>query len=117
MNGAAAEIESLLEQYGNLLERYESQNGFQWETEVEKAMTMLGIGPEVWPVSYRELSGGQKTKVMLSGLLVSAPKFYCSTSPRTIWTVRVWSGWSSGWYHPTKAPCCLYPMTGNSSTA
>ena len=37
MNGcSAAEIESLLEQYGNLLERYESQNGFQWETEVEK---------------------------------------------------------------------------------
>ena len=34
--GSAAEMEQLLELYGNLLERYESQNGFQWETEVEK---------------------------------------------------------------------------------
>lgn len=80
-SGNNESMEQLLEQYGNLLERFESQNGFQWETEVEKAMTMLGIGPEVWPVPYRELSGGQKTKVMLSALMVSAPKFLLLDEP------------------------------------
>ncbi len=71
----------LVEQYGNLLERYESGGGFQWETEVEKAMTMLGIGPDVWPVPYNELSGGQKTKVMLGALLVRNPKFLLLDEP------------------------------------
>lgn len=74
-------MDRLVEQYGNLLERYESGGGFQWETEVEKAMTMLGIGPDVWPVPYKELSGGQKTKVMLGALLVRNPKFLLLDEP------------------------------------
>lgn len=78
---SSGEMEQLLELYSNLLERYESQDGFQWETEVEKAMMMLGIGTEVWPVSYQQLSGGQKTKVMLASLLVSSPKFLLLDEP------------------------------------
>ncbi|EHB67951.1 ribosomal protection-like ABC-F family protein [Paenibacillus lactis] len=74
-------MDRLVEQYGNLLERYESGGGFQWETEVEKAMTMLGIGPDVWPVPYKELSGGQKTKVILGALLVRNPKFLLLDEP------------------------------------
>jgi len=74
-------MDRLVEQYGNLLERYESGGGFQWETEVEKAMTMLGIGPEVWPVPYKGLSGGQKTKVMLAALLVRNPQFLLLDEP------------------------------------
>ncbi|GIO89749.1 ribosomal protection-like ABC-F family protein [Paenibacillus lactis] len=74
-------MDRLVDQYGNLLERYESGGGFQWETEVEKAMTMLGIGPDVWPVPYNELSGGQKTKVMLGALLVRNPKFLLLDEP------------------------------------
>lgn len=74
-------MDRLVEQYGNLLECYESGGGFQWETEVEKAMTMLGIGPDVWPVPYKELSGGQKTKVMLGALLVRNPKFLLLDEP------------------------------------
>jgi len=77
----AAAMDRLVEQYGNLLERYESGGGFQWETEVEKAMTMLGIGPEVWPVPYKGLSGGQKTKVMLAALLVRNPQFLLLDEP------------------------------------
>ncbi|ANY74710.1 ABC transporter ATP-binding protein [Paenibacillus ihbetae] len=74
-------MDRLVEQYGNLLERYESGGGFQWETEVEKAMTMLGIGSEVWPVPYKGLSGGQKTKVMLAALLVRNPQFLLLDEP------------------------------------
>jgi len=77
----AAAMDRLVELYGNLLERYESGGGFQWETEVEKAMTMLGIGPEVWPVPYKGLSGGQKTKVMLAALLVRNPQFLLLDEP------------------------------------
>ncbi|GAB6926821.1 ABC-F family ATP-binding cassette domain-containing protein [Paenibacillus sp. JCM 10914] len=75
------EPEKLVEHYGDLLEQYEAQGGFPWETEVEKAMKMLGLGQEVWSVPYRELSGGQKTKVMLAALLVSSPRFLLLDEP------------------------------------
>lgn len=71
----------LLERYGRLLEMYESLDGFAWETDVEKAMTMLGLSEEFWPVSFSGLSGGQKTKAMLAGLLVSKPQFLLLDEP------------------------------------
>lgn len=71
----------LLERYGQLLDEYETKNGFQWETEVEKAMTMLGIHSELWTVSFRELSGGQKTRAQLAALLVSEPQLLLLDEP------------------------------------
>ena len=46
-----------------------------WETEVEKVLTRLGLSAEHWNRPYHSLSGGQKTKARLAGLLVSKPKF------------------------------------------
>lgn len=71
----------LLEKYGNLLDQYETRNGFQWETEVEKAMTMLGIGSQLWHIPFRELSGGQKTRTQLASLLVSEPQLLILDEP------------------------------------
>lgn len=71
----------MLEKYGHMLGEYETLGGFQWETEVEKSMTMLGLGAELWPVSFHQLSGGQKTRAMLSSLLVSEPQFLLLDEP------------------------------------
>ncbi|WP_054958702.1 ribosomal protection-like ABC-F family protein [Paenibacillus dakarensis] len=71
----------LLEEYGNLLDEYETKQGFQWETEVEKAMTMLGIHSELWHIPFRELSGGQKTRAYLASLLVSEPQLLILDEP------------------------------------
>lgn len=71
----------LLEKYGDLLDQYETRNGFQWETEVEKAMGMLGIGPQLWHIPFKELSGGQKTRTHLASLLVSEPQLLILDEP------------------------------------
>ncbi len=63
------EMSALLEQYGRLLEQYEQQDGFHWETEVEKQLARLGIGAELWTRPYVSLSGGQKTRVRLAAVL------------------------------------------------
>lgn len=78
---AASEDAHLLERYGHTLERYEQLGGFQWEVEVEKVLTMLNIGPELWQIPFAELSGGQKTRVRLAALLVKRPAFLLLDEP------------------------------------
>ncbi|MDR0268814.1 ribosomal protection-like ABC-F family protein [Paenibacillus sp.] len=73
--------DKLLSAYGQTLERYEQLDGFQWEIEVEKVLTMLNIGTELWQVPFAELSGGQKTRVRLAALLVKRPSFLLLDEP------------------------------------
>ncbi|OME99480.1 ABC transporter ATP-binding protein [Paenibacillus amylolyticus] len=73
--------EELLEAYTQVMEQYEQLNGYMWETEVEKVLTRLGLSAEHWNRPYHSLSGGQKTKARLAGLLVSKPKFLILDEP------------------------------------
>ncbi|MGG1650179.1 ribosomal protection-like ABC-F family protein [Paenibacillus sp. NRS-1780] len=73
--------ERQLEQYGELMDEYERLQGFAWESEVEKALTRMGMPAETWPVAYGDLSGGQKTRVRLAGLMVRQPKLLVLDEP------------------------------------
>lgn len=73
--------EELLAAYTQVMEQYEQLNGYMWETEVEKVLTRLGLSAEHWNRPYHSLSGGQKTKARLAGLLVSKPKFLILDEP------------------------------------
>ncbi|MCM3131446.1 ABC-F type ribosomal protection protein [Paenibacillus polysaccharolyticus] len=77
---AAGDV-ALLDEYARFLEEYEQLNGYMWETEVEKVLTRLGLSVEHWSRPYRSLSGGQKTKARLAGLLVSKPRFLILDEP------------------------------------
>lgn len=73
--------ESLLDEYGGWLERYEQQDGFKWEVDVEKMLNVLHIGDELWGMPFSQLSGGQKTRVRLASLLVHRPQFLILDEP------------------------------------
>ncbi|WP_458126049.1 ribosomal protection-like ABC-F family protein [Paenibacillus sp. Z3-2] len=73
--------DELLAAYTQVTVQYEQLNGYMWETEVEKVLTRLGLSAEHWNRPYHSLSGGQKTKARLAGLLVSKPKFLILDEP------------------------------------
>lgn len=75
------EAECRLEQYGELMDEYERLQGFAWESEVEKALTRMGMPAETWSIAYGDLSGGQKTRVRLAGLMVRQPKLLVLDEP------------------------------------
>ncbi|WP_338542644.1 ribosomal protection-like ABC-F family protein [Paenibacillus tundrae] len=77
----AGEEQQWMEAYTVAMEEYEQLNGYMWETEVEKVLTRLGLTSEHWSRPYDSLSGGQKTKARLAGLLVSKPKFLILDEP------------------------------------
>lgn len=75
------DAERHLERYGELMDEYERLQGFAWESEVEKALTRLGMPAETWLIAYGDLSGGQKTRVRLAGLMVRQPKLLVLDEP------------------------------------
>ncbi|MET3208646.1 UNVERIFIED_CONTAM: ATP-binding cassette subfamily F protein 3 [Paenibacillus sp. PvR008] len=75
------DAERHLERYGELMDEYERLQGFAWESEVEKALTRMGMPAETWLIAYGDLSGGQKTRVRLAGLMVRQPKLLVLDEP------------------------------------
>ncbi|MEA4901341.1 ABC-F family ATP-binding cassette domain-containing protein [Desulfitobacterium sp.] len=77
---AQATDEKVFEQYSTLTESYERSGGYALETQIRKILAGLGLDKETHTPIAR-LSGGQKTRLALSKLLLSAPELLILDEP------------------------------------
>lgn len=66
-------LPAVLEAYGNALQRFEMLGGYSIESRIDAVLNGLGLREVDQQDQMRHLSGGQRTRVGLARLLVSAP--------------------------------------------
>ncbi|MBR5967372.1 MAG: ABC-F family ATP-binding cassette domain-containing protein [Lachnospiraceae bacterium] len=75
------ELETLLKQYTQLTHRFENENGYAVKSEVTGVLKGLGFSEEDFGMKVETLSGGQKTRVALSKLLLRTPDIIMLDEP------------------------------------
>ncbi len=74
-------LEALLSQYTQLTHRFEDANGYAVKSEVTGVLKGLGFSEEDFGMKVETLSGGQKTRVALSKLLLRTPDIIMLDEP------------------------------------
>ena len=75
------ELEKMLTVYNRLTHEFEQKNGYALRSEVNGVLKGLGFGGEDFGATVDTLSGGQKTRVALSKLLLSQPDIIMLDEP------------------------------------
>ncbi len=75
------ELEALLKQYTQLTHRFENENGYAVKSEVTGVLKGLGFSEDDFGMKVETLSGGQKTRVALSKLLLRTPDIIMLDEP------------------------------------
>ena len=73
--------DELLDEYSHLQVEYEIGGGYEYDTRIRMVLTGLGFPPAAWSQSLSQLSGGQKTRVLLGRLLLEAPDLLILDEP------------------------------------
>jgi ATP-binding cassette, subfamily F, member 3 len=63
----------LVDRFGHMQHEFEARGGYTYHTRIEQVLTGLAFGREMWDKPLTELSGGQRTRVYLAGLLLQQP--------------------------------------------
>jgi ATP-binding cassette subfamily F protein 3 len=89
----------LLERYGNAVEEFEHQGGYDLESRAQAVLTGLGIGPDDYKHPVESFSGGWKMRIALAKILTVNPEVLLLDEPTNHLDVEsiVWlEEWLSG---------------------
>ena len=78
---AAEYSEELLATYGRAQDAFEREGGYQYQVAIKRVLQGLGFDPAQWDTPLEQLSGGQKTRVLLGRLLLEAPDLLILDEP------------------------------------
>ncbi len=67
------ELEAATAEYGDVLDRFERRGGYELEHRTEEVLAGLGLAHLPRDQAFVTLSGGEKTRVLLAGLLLRSP--------------------------------------------
>lgn len=82
-------LEECLESYANITKRYEFIDGYNYENRIKRVLIGLGYTENYWPKKAGELSGGQKTRLMLASALARNPDFMILDEPTNHLDIRM----------------------------
>lgn len=75
------ELEKAMEKYSQLTDRFEKSNGYAWKSEIVGVLRGLGFTEAEFDTPIHTLSGGQKTRVALSRILLTRPDIILLDEP------------------------------------
>lgn len=73
--------QKIIKNYNQALQKFLDADGYAWEVETEKILRQIGIPEQLWDTPFANLSGGQKTRCKLAGVILRSPKLIILDEP------------------------------------
>ncbi|MGE6257725.1 ribosomal protection-like ABC-F family protein [Heyndrickxia sporothermodurans] len=68
-------------EYMKAIQQYMDGSGYEWEADIERQLSIVGLPEHLWSQPINNLSGGQKTRAKLAKVMIKQPKLLILDEP------------------------------------